>query len=30
MHQNSNLVQKLIEITNVQPGTKAHLMPIPC
>jgi hypothetical protein len=29
-HQSSNLVQKLIESTNVQPSTKAPLLPNPC
>ena len=29
-HQSSNLVQKLIECTNVQPSTKAPLLPNPC
>jgi len=29
-HQSSNLVQKLIETTNVQPSTKAPLLPNPC
>jgi hypothetical protein len=29
-HQSSNLVQKLIEISNVQPSTKAPLLPNPC
>ncbi len=29
-YQSSNLVQKLIESTNVQPSTKAPLLPNPC
>jgi hypothetical protein len=29
-YQSSNLVQKLIETTNVQPSTKAPLLPNPC
>jgi hypothetical protein len=29
-YQSSNLAQKLIESTNVQPSTKAPLLPNPC
>jgi hypothetical protein len=29
-HQSSNLVQKLIESTNLQPSNKAPLLPNPC
>jgi hypothetical protein len=29
-HQSSNLEQKLIESTNVQPSTEAPLLPNPC
>jgi hypothetical protein len=29
-YQSSNLVQKFIESTNVQPSTKAPLLPNPC
>jgi hypothetical protein len=29
-YQCSNLVQKIIETTNVQPSTKAPLLPNPC